>query len=73
MPSPHPTRAPSRTPRGSAPEMKDPLYQDQQQNENMANDPQIMAKVSFLRWAKFATGLAALVLIGAILIVWRSG
>jgi hypothetical protein len=51
---------------------KDPLYQDQQQDENMANDPQIMAKFSFLQWAKFATGLLALVLIGAIWIVWRS-
>ena len=52
---------------------KDPLYQDQQQDENMANDPQIMAKFSLLQWAKFATGLLALALIGAIWIVWRSG
>ena len=52
---------------------KDPLYQDQQQYERMAKDPQIMAKVTLLQWAKFATGVAALALIGAILIVWRSG
>ena len=39
----------------------------------MANDPQIMAKVPLLQWAKLATGVIALVLIGAIWIVWRSG
>ncbi len=52
---------------------KDPLYQDQQQYERMANDPQIMAKVSLLQWAKLATGLVALALIGAIWLVWRFG
>ena len=61
-------------PRVSGPEMsKDPLYQDQQQDENMANDPQIMAKVTLLQWARFASGLVALALIGAIWLVWRSG
>ena len=61
-------------PRGSGPAMsKDPLYQDQQQYERMASDPQIMAKVALLQWAKFATGLVALVLIGAIWLVWRFG
>ena len=65
-------RRPSRTQRGSGSEMsKDPLYRDQQQDENMANDPQIMAKVTLLQWVKFAIGLLALALIGAIWIVWR--
>jgi len=39
----------------------------------MASDPQIMAKVVLLQWAKFATGLVALALIGAIWLVWRFG
>jgi hypothetical protein len=53
--------------------MSDPLYHDEDRYRRMAGDPQIMAKIKHLHWAKFATGLAALALIAAIWLTWRFG
>jgi hypothetical protein len=53
--------------------MGDPLFHDEERHRQMANDPQIMAKVARLQWIKFATGLAALALIAAIWLTWRLG
>jgi len=53
--------------------MGDPLYHDEDQQRRMAGDPQIMAKAARLQWARLATGVAALALIGAIWLFWRLG
>jgi hypothetical protein len=53
--------------------MGDPLFHDEKSYRQMADDPQIAAKVPVLQWIKFAIGLAALLLIAAIWANWRFG
>ncbi|MFN3349568.1 hypothetical protein [Pseudorhodoplanes sp.] len=53
---------------------KDPLFQQSdQETERLVADKQVMNFAGIITLLKFLTGLAALALIAAILLVWRAG
>jgi hypothetical protein len=53
--------------------MSDPLFHDEQRYQKIASDPQIMATMMRSQWIKTAVGLAALLLVAAVWLVWRFG
>jgi hypothetical protein len=53
--------------------MSDPFFHDEKSYRRMADNPQLMAKISVSHWLKLGSGLAALALIAAIWLNWRFG
>jgi hypothetical protein len=51
--------------------MGDPLYHDDDRRERLIADPRLAPALMRVQWLKIASGIVALGLIAAILIVWR--
>ena len=51
--------------------MGDPLYRDHDGQERLLSDPRVRPVLRRVQWLKLASGLIALGLIAAILMVWR--